>query len=176
MKKMRYLLILVSLQLATASTSLLAAAAKEQPSTFHPGKELSKPGAHNDVAETYKYWKDEATLEKSIANDTEDQYNNYKNIRWLNQDSFNGDSVLEQAAEVFNKPGANGKSCASCHTDGGKDLVGVAATYPKYNKSLNRMVGLVSQVEHCAKNATKTEIPVDSKENTLLVTYINKSL
>lgn len=173
MKKMRALLVLASLQLATASAFAMSGPAEEQPSTYHPGKEQSLPGAHNDVADTYKYWKDEKTVEKSIADGVDDRYLNYRNIRWLKQDEFNGEMVVEQAAEIFNKPGSNGKSCASCHTDTKNSLVGVSAVYPKYNKSLNRMVGLVSQVEHCAKTNTKTEIPVDSKENTLLVTYIN---
>lgn len=173
MKKMRYLLILASMQVA--STSALAASdpGKELPSTYHPGRELSLPGVENDVTDTFVHWKDEKAVEESMVNGVQDQYLNYKNIRWVQQDGFNGDMVLEQATELFNKNGPNGKSCASCHTDGDTKLDGVAATYPKFNKSLNRTVGLTTQVEMCGKNATQTDIPVDSKENTLLVTYIN---
>jgi len=166
-------LVLASIQLASGGAFAASGSATELPSTYHPGKEKSIAGAKNDVTGTYDYWKNEEALQKSIDEGVEDQHLNYKNIRWLKQDGFNGDMVLEQGAEIFNKPGANGKSCASCHTDSKNSLAGVAATYPKYSKSLNRVVGMVSQVEHCAKTATKTELPVDSKENTFVVTYIN---
>ena len=146
---------------------------KELPSTYHPGRELSLAGAENDTSDTYKYWKDEKTIEEGIVKAVQDQYMNYKNIRWLKQDEFNGEMIVEEGAAIFNKKGSNGKSCASCHTGSENKLDGVAATYPKFNKSLNKMVALSGQIEHCAENATKTKIPVESKENTLLISYIN---
>ena len=171
-------MILAFAQLVSANALAMSETAanqpsKEQPSTYHPGRELSTAGAQNDTSGTYSHWKDEKAVEESIAKAVEDQYMNYKNIRWLKQDEFNGEMVLEEAAAIFNKKGPNGNSCATCHTSNKNSLKGVAAVYPKYNKSLNRMVALSTQIENCAKNNTKTSIPVDSKENTFLVSYIN---
>lgn len=45
----------------------------------------------------------------------------------FNPADINRDTGLE----LFRAPGPNGKSCASCHGDDGKDLIGAATHYPK---------------------------------------------
>ena len=47
------------------------------------------------------------------------------------------DFMVDDGKVLFNKvAGTKGKSCASCHKDNGKDLIGAATRFPKYDASI----------------------------------------
>jgi sulfur-oxidizing protein SoxA len=58
--------------------------------------------------------------------------------------------VVETGEELFATPGANGKSCASCHGDGGSKLdVKRIATYPVFSAKLKKPITLRGQILQC---------------------------
>lgn len=175
MKKLKLKQPLIGLALSGVfiAASGTAGAMEIKPNAYYPGKEAFVPGVKNDPLDTYRYWKDRDTIRKAIADGIPDEKMNYKNIRWLESDDFNGEVVLEEARQVFNRVGPKGESCASCHGDNAEKLSGVATVYPKYDEDAGRMVSLVTRVEMCAEKNTGDSIPVDSGENTLLVNLIN---
>lgn len=175
MKKLKLKQPLIGLALSGVfiAASGTAGATEIKPNAYYPGKEIFIPGVENDPLDTYRYWKDRDTIRKSIADGVPDEKMNYKNIRWLEADDFNGEVVIAEAELIFNRVGPKGESCASCHGERGEKLSGVATTYPKYDSDAGRMVAMVNRVEMCAEKNTGENIPVDSAENTLLVNYIN---
>lgn len=141
---------------------------------FHPGREKALPGVEGDrnLTNTYSHWKDEKALEKSMAEKLGDEVMNYKNIRWLRPDEFNGEILFEEAKAVYTKAGAKGKSCASCHGDDAEKLEGVAAQYPKFDSTLNRMVSLTTRIKRCGELYVGTDLPVTSGSNNLLAAFV----
>jgi len=49
----------------------------------------------------------------------------------IGEDFNPGELDIDEGRALFTQAGPNGKSCASCHGDNGKDLVGAATKYPK---------------------------------------------
>ena len=49
----------------------------------------------------------------------------------IGEDFNPGELDIDEGHALFKKPGPNGKSCASCHGENGKDLVGAATHYPQ---------------------------------------------
>ena len=61
-----------------------------------------------------------------------------------------GATALEDGLEMFNTPGANGKSCGSCHGEEGEDLdVKRIAAYPVYDEKLKKPVTLQQRIHSC---------------------------
>lgn len=152
----------------------LGDATDASPSKYHPGREKALPGVESDhnFSNTYSHWKDREAIEQSIADGLSDEVMNYKNIRWLKRDDFNGDLLFEEAKVLFAKAGPKGKSCASCHGDQGKKLEGVAAQYPKFDNKLGRMVSLTTRIKICGTEHVGVDLPVTSGDNNLLEAYI----
>ncbi len=153
---------------------VLGDATGESVGKYYPGREKALPGVENDrnFTNTYPYWKDRAAILKSMSDGLGDEHMNYKNIRWLKRDEFNGDLLFEEAKVLYAKTGSKGKSCASCHGDDAKKFEGVAARYPKYDSKLKHMVSLTTRIKHCGEKYVGTEIPEASGENSLLVAYV----
>lgn len=141
---------------------------------FYPGREKALPGVESDrnLTNTYMHWKDEESISQAIANELGDELINYKHIRWLKRDEFNGDILNEEAKVIYAKPGDKGKSCASCHGDEAERLVGVAAQYPKYDEDLQRMVSLTTRIKTCGEKYVGLDLPVTSGDNNLLAAYV----
>ncbi len=58
-----------------------------------------------------------------------------------------GIQAVDEGRELFNKPGANGKSCASCHgEDGAKLDPKRIAMYPVFDKTLGKAVTLQQRI------------------------------
>ncbi|HKJ22458.1 MAG TPA: cytochrome C [Gammaproteobacteria bacterium] len=81
--------------------------------------------------------------------------------------------------------GGNGKTCNSCHSNGGKgpgklpngkplpSLTNAAAIFPVYKAKLGHIVTLEDQIRRCIANALKgTPPPYDSAEIRNLTVYI----
>lgn len=159
--------------LGGALISLAAVAdQKDQPGQYHPGKEKAISGVENDITGTYKNWKDRKAIEKSIANGMESQYINYKDVRWLKRDEFNGELLREEARELYARTGKTGKSCASCHGSNGEELRGVAAKYPTFDKEYDRVIPLTTRIRNCSEKYVGAEMPEDSGDNTLMTWYV----
>ena len=61
-----------------------------------------------------------------------------------------GMSTVDAGAEVFSEPGQNGKSCSSCHGEGGEKLdTGNIAKYPVFSDKLGKPVALQQQIHAC---------------------------
>lgn len=69
-----------------------------------------------------------------------------------------GYELVEQGHELFNQPGKNGKSCASCHgEDGGKLSAKKIATYPVYDETLKKPLTLQGRIHQCSENRLGNE-------------------
>lgn len=81
--------------------------------------------------------------------------------------------------------GGNGKSCESCHTDGGKgpgvlpngrklpSLANAAAIFPRYSESVGQVITLEGQIRQCVKGALGGTPPdYGSPDLVALATYL----
>lgn len=88
------------------------------------------------------------------------------------------DGYLEEGKQLFQQTGANGSSCASCHSQGGKDpdLKGIAVTYPKWDEQQGRVVLLEQRINLCRiRYMDSPHYPLGSPESNQLSGYL-KSL
>lgn len=152
----------------------LGDATDSSPGEYYPGQGKALPGVEHDhdFSNTYSHWKDREAIERAIADGLGDEVMNYRNIRWLMRDEFNGDVIFEEAEVRFAKAGPKGKSCASCHGDQGEKLEGVAAQYPKFDSKLGHMVSLTTRIKNCGTVHVGVDLPVTSGDNILLEAYI----
>ncbi|WP_323770397.1 sulfur oxidation c-type cytochrome SoxA [Antarctobacter sp.] len=70
----------------------------------------------------------------------------------LQTDDFENQGMIfvDQAMDQWNTAeGSEGKSCADCHGDPADSMVGVAATYPKWNEDAGEMRTVQMQVNDC---------------------------
>jgi sulfur-oxidizing protein SoxA len=95
---------------------------------------------------------------------------------WIvGEDFTRADDVIDDGQRLFQLPGNNGKSCATCHTPGGSgpDLKGVAATYPKWDAQRKRIVALEQRVNLCRmQNMNSDHYPLGSRESNVLTSYV----
>jgi sulfur-oxidizing protein SoxA len=59
------------------------------------------------------------------------------------------DDYTDAGSVAFQEPGANGRSCASCHAPGGRSLDSAASRYPRFDQGLGRVVGLEERINDC---------------------------
>ncbi len=81
----------------------------------------------------------------------------------MQNDDFGNPGLLavEEGERLFSQPGANGKSCASCHGEGGEQLEPRRlARYPVYSETLKRPVTLRDRILTC-RNQRLDEQPLD---------------
>ena len=66
-----------------------------------------------------------------------------------------------------------GKSCAECHGDDGRDMVGVAARYPAYDEREENLVNLEQRINICRKRyQTADPLPFESEDLLSLTAFI----
>ena len=85
------------------------------------------------------------------------------------------DVYLEQGAHLFQQPGVNNKSCASCHRDGGEgpDLKHAATAYPKWNPRHESIMLLEQRINMCRVHRMESEAyPLGSAQSNLLLSYV----
>lgn len=86
------------------------------------------------------------------------------------------DEYLEAGRAAFGDAGENGRSCASCHTQGAKepvDLGGAASRYPRFDRSSGGIVGLEEQVNVCRRQRMASDpLPHGSRTMNLLTGYV----
>lgn len=86
------------------------------------------------------------------------------------------DEYVDAGRAAFAQPGANGRSCASCHAPHAEklvDLAGAASRYPKFDRSLGRVIGIEEQVNACRKERMASKpLPLGDRTMTLLAGYV----
>ena len=81
--------------------------------------------------------------------------------------------VLDGEALWNRKEGAAGKSCADCHGEGQRDMKGVAARYPAFDKALGRPVNLEQRINLCrARHQDATPLPYERHDLLALTTFV----
>lgn len=85
-----------------------------------------------------------------------------------------GSIVVDTGADMFVTAGKNGKSCASCHgDDGGKLDVKHLATYPVFDKKLNKPITLQQKIHMELESKLGNEkLKYDSKEVLALEVFV----
>ena len=88
-----------------------------------------------------------------------------------------GELMLEDGEELFHSvDGSKGKSCASCHGENGKDLVGAATTFPKYDPEIKGIKTVALQINMCReKRMGAKPLKYESYDQLALELYV-KSL
>lgn len=83
---------------------------------------------------------------------------------------------IEQGKVLFGKKAKNGKSCQTCHAaekNNVKSLKGVAAGYPKYDNSTNKIIGLEQRINICQKkNKNSKPYRLGSPSSNTLMSYV----
>ena len=87
------------------------------------------------------------TLDKPLAEPARPHLAS-RNYYVAGEDLTIADDYIDEGKALFNKPGNNGKSCASCHTH---NLKGVAAYYPKYDRVLGKVMLIETRANYCRK-------------------------
>ncbi|MGD8926745.1 MAG: sulfur oxidation c-type cytochrome SoxX, partial [Thioalkalispiraceae bacterium] len=101
--------------------------------------------------------------------------NDTRGVWVAGEDLTRADVYLEQGERLFRKPGANNKSCATCHANGGSgpSLEHAAATYPKWQAHRKRIVLLEQQINMCRMHRMDSKhFPLGSQESNLLLSYV----
>lgn len=116
-------------------------------------------------------WKDADSILRAKARGMQSRDVNFKDFRWLEK-SFDALLLVDEAKEIFHKPQANGKSCASCHGQDGAKLKGIYTKLPVYNARLDRVVSGPTQIKVCAAERLQLDWPENSRPNSLLDLYV----
>src|SRR5580658_9052475 len=81
--------------------------------------------------------------------------------------------VLDGEALWNRKVGSADKSCADCHGEGKRDMKGVAARYPAYDKALGRPVNLEQRINLCrARHQDATPLPYERHDLLALTAFV----
>lgn len=109
------------------------------------------------------------TLNKKLATPARPQLAS-PNYYVAGEDLTIADDYIDEGKALFNKPGHNGKSCASCHAD---NLKGVAATYPKFDRVLGKVMLIETHTNHCRKKYMHSKpYRLGSRNSNTLSSYI----
>ncbi|TXT24056.1 MAG: Cytochrome c [Gallionellaceae bacterium] len=81
-------------------------------------------------------------------------------------------AAVEKGKGLFSKEGAGKKSCASCHTDPGSAFKAWAASMPKHEPRLNKVIGVEEFVTRHARATTGEEYLMQSGGNLALSIYL----
>lgn len=91
-----------------------------------------------------------------------------------NLDPFvnDGMAAVERARLVYSRVGANGKSCASCHATPEKSFKTWAATMPRYEARLKKVIGVEEFITRHARSTTGDNLLMQSADNIDLAIYL----
>lgn len=80
--------------------------------------------------------------------------------------------VLEAGKQTFARVGASGKSCASCHATPEKSFKTWAATMPRYEPRMKKVLNVEEFITRHARATTGDDHPMQSAENIALSIYL----
>ena len=78
-------------------------------------------------------------------------------VKALQADDFANPGMLwvARGERLWREPAGAGPSCQSCHADAAKSMKGVAASYPKFDAELGRVVNLEGRINACNRTQQK---------------------
>jgi L-cysteine S-thiosulfotransferase len=83
--------------------------------------------------------------------------------------------LLDGEALWNRKVGAAGKACADCHGDAGKSMKGVAARYPAFDFSIQKLLNLDQRINLCRTGQQKAPaLAFESRELLALSAYVGR--
>lgn len=143
-----------------------------------PARGVAGAGA-DDFGATLQYWQDEKSLEQNmqwVGNPEHEWKLNWKFMDLDRTDDMHpGYLALEKGEKLFKLWAKREPSFRTCLGEGKADLKGLAATYPKYDPRLKRIMTVESRVEHCAETALWENFKQGSPANNQISLYF-KSL
>jgi sulfur-oxidizing protein SoxA len=91
-----------------------------------------------------------------------------------NLDPFvnNAMEAVDQARALYAQPGPSGKSCASCHAKPEQAFKTWAASMPRHEPRLDRVLGVEEFVTRHARATTGQDMPMQSANNIALSIYL----
>lgn len=131
-----------------------------------------------DSSNTIQYWRTEEALERhrDWAEDPDNQWKlNYKHMDLDRIDLHPGHLAVDDGAEMVAGLARRDPAFLTCLGEGSGDLAGKAASYPKYDTALDRIMTVEGRIAHCAKSVLGEEIKIGSPANTTISVYF-KSL
>ena len=81
-------------------------------------------------------------------------------------------AAVDQGKELFSKEGARKKSCTTCHTSPEQAFKTWAASMPRHEPRLNKVIGVEEFVTRHARATTGEEYLLQSKDNLALSIYL----
>ena len=81
--------------------------------------------------------------------------------------------AVDKAQELWKQAGAAGKSCESCHTDAYAGFKTWAASMPKWEPRLNKVLGVEEFVTRHAKATTGSDWLMETDENKAMSVYLH---
>lgn len=163
---------------ATAGLACLACHAVAQGKgvkhDYWPGMENAVPHVSGDrnLTNTYDDWKDAESIRRAKAAGKQSRDVNFKDFRWLEK-SLDAELVAQEGRDRFHEPNGEGKSCASCHGEGGKKLEGALAGFPKFSKQAGRVIVFETQIAQCAeKHLKRADWHEDTRPNNMMSLWL----
>ena len=96
-------------------------------------------------------------------------------VKKLQADEFANPGMLwvAKGERAWREPVATGAACQSCHGEAPKSMKGVAASYPKFDASIGRVVNLDERIEACRRvNQKAPALPAESEERLVLSAFV----
>jgi len=146
----------------------------------HNANTLMPPFGSNEVLTKHQVMHIVAyleTLNEQVASSARPRLE-LKNYYVAGEDLTLADDYIDEGEALFNKPGKNGKSCASCHITGAKTgkapgLKGIAANYPKYDSGLEKVMLIEVRNNHCRKKYMHSHpYKLGSRDSNTLSSYV----
>jgi len=81
--------------------------------------------------------------------------------------------AIDKAPELWKQAGAAGKSCQSCHSDAKGAFKSWAASMPKWEPRLNKVLGVEEFVARHAKATTRADWLMETDENRAISVYLH---
>ncbi|HMM51827.1 MAG: sulfur oxidation c-type cytochrome SoxA [Lautropia sp.] len=127
-------------------------------------------GFEGDVgfSDTIQYWRSEQALQRHAGwvGDPEQQWRlNWKFMDLDRVDLHPGHFAVDTGAARATALARRDPRFLSCLGEGGEKLAGLAASYPKYDAALGRVVTVEDRIESCAAAAPGEKVPQGSVAN-----------
>lgn len=118
-------------------------------------KTLKEPGTFKDALEN--------PATRPVPVDTRDNLDPFVN---------DGMAAVERGALVFSRAGTSGKSCGHCHFTPKKNFKTWAASMPRYDARLNKVIGVEEFITRHARSTTGDNLLMQSADNIDLSIYL----
>ncbi|MFO1299643.1 MAG: sulfur oxidation c-type cytochrome SoxA [Burkholderiaceae bacterium] len=159
------------LALAAGVAAIGVAAAGEPYRETYPRAQIDPArGVEGDVgfSDTIGYWRTPQALARHAGwvGDAQQQWKlNWKFMDLDRIDLHPGHFAVDVGEARFNALAARDRRFATCLGEGGADLAGLAAAYPKHDAALGRVVTVEDRIEHCAASVLGERIAQGSAPN-----------